>query len=72
MVMVVYGCREGLHPKQSLFCISSWHVSPPSPSQTHEPEAVSVYAEECCGLWVASPRLATSRKIKSGLQEGIK
>lgn len=30
IVTEVYGCWEGLHPKQSLFCISSWHVSPPS------------------------------------------
>lgn len=51
---------------QFLACFSSL------PSQTHEPEAVSVHTEESCGLWVAFPRLGTSRKIKSGLQEGIK
>lgn len=33
---------------------------------------VSVQAEESCGLWPAVTSLGTSRKIKSGLQEGIK
>lgn len=62
----------GLHPKQDLFCISPGHVSPPSPSQIEEPMAVSVHAEESCGLWPAVPSLRNRRKIKSGLQEGIK
>lgn len=57
MVVVVYGFCRGLHPKQDLFCISPGHVSPPSPFRTREPKAVSVHAEEHCGLWVAFSRL---------------
>lgn len=47
-----------------LFCISFSSLPIPNPG-AH----VSVHAEEPCGLW---PSLGTSRKIKSGLQEGIK
>lgn len=72
LATVVYGCWGGLHPKQDSFCISPGHISPPSPSQIQEPVAGSVHAEESCGLWSAVPSLGTSRKIKSGLQEGIK
>lgn len=48
--------------------ISPGHVSP---LKSRSP-GVSVHAEEPCGLWPAVPSLGTSRKIKSGLQEGMK
>jgi len=54
---VVYGCWGGGLPKQDSFCISPGHVSPPSPSQTHQPKTVSVHAKEPCGLWAAFSRL---------------
>lgn len=38
MAVVVYGCRGDPLPKWDSFCISPGHVSPPSPSQTHEPK----------------------------------